>query len=141
MKKLFNRKSGNGNAYRQLIYERESIRNYDPARPVKKEIIEKILDAGRLAPSACNLQPWKFLVISSPDVLKKVKVCYHRQWFKDAPHILVAKGLKNKSWIRGYDGYNSIETDMAIALTHIILAAENEGDFCHNSARLSPERL
>ena len=110
-----------------LIRSRESIRNYDPNRPVPGHILEKILDAGRLAPSACNLQPWKFLVVSSPEMLNKVRACYSRDWFKDAPHILIVVGLKDKAWKRSYDGYNSIETDLAIALTHIILAAENEG--------------
>ena len=113
--------------YTQLIQTRESIRNYDPNRPVPKEILEKILDAGRLAPSACNYQPWKFLVISSSEVLERVRVCYNRDWFKDAPHILAVIGLRNQAWIRSYDNYNSIETDVAIAMTHIILAAENEG--------------
>ena len=61
--------------YYELIQTRESVRNYDPGRPVPKEIIEKILDAGRLAPSACNLQPWKFLVISSHKILEKVGAC------------------------------------------------------------------
>ena len=113
--------------YTQLIKTRESIRNYDPGRPVPKEILEKILDAGRLAPSACNYQPWKFLLISSNIMLEKVRACYPRDWFKDAPHILVVLGLRNQAWNRSYDGYNSVETDVAIALTHIILAAENEG--------------
>jgi nitroreductase len=113
--------------YTDLIRTRESVRNYDPNRPVPKEILEKILEAGRLAPSACNYQPWKFIVISSPAVLEKVKSCYNRDWLKDAPHILVALGLKNQAWNRSYDGYNSVETDVAIAMTHIILAAENEG--------------
>jgi nitroreductase len=113
--------------YSDLILSRESVRNYDPGRPVPKETLEKILDAGRLAPSACNIQPWKFLVISSPAVLNKVKACYDRAWFKDAPHILVVKGLRDKAWKRSYDGYNSVETDVTIAMTHIILAAENEG--------------
>jgi len=113
--------------YSELIRSRESIRNYDPGRPVPKEIMERILDAGRLAPSACNYQPWKFLVISSPEMLEKVKGCYRRDWLKDAPNILVMIGLKNQAWNRSYDGYNSIETDVAIAMTHIILAAENEG--------------
>jgi len=54
-----------------LIRSRESVRNYDPDRPVSKEILERILDAGRLAPSACNIQPYKFLVISSSEKLKK----------------------------------------------------------------------
>jgi nitroreductase len=110
-----------------LIRSRESIRNYDPEHPVPMEILKRILDAGRLAPSACNIQPWRFLVISSPAMLTRVRPCYHRQWFKDAPHVLVIVGKKNAAWERSSDGYNSIETDIAIAMTHIILAAENEG--------------
>jgi nitroreductase len=113
--------------YTDLIKARESVRSYDPKRPVPKEIIEKILDAGRLAPTACNYQPFKFLLISSAAMLEKVRPCYNRNWFKDAPHILVILGLKDKAWKRSYDGYNSIETDVAISMTHIILAAENEG--------------
>lgn len=113
--------------YSDLIWSRESVRNYDLSRPLSKEILEKILDAGRIAPSACNYQPWKFLVISSSPVLEKVKASYNREWFKDAPHILVVLGLRNQAWNRSYDGYNSVETDVAIAMTHIILAAENEG--------------
>jgi nitroreductase len=113
--------------YTDLIRTRESVRSYDPNRPVPREILEKILNAGMLAPSACNYQPWKFLVISSSEILDRVKACYNREWLKDAPHILVVLGLKDQAWNRSYDGYNSIETDVAIALTHIILAAENEG--------------
>ena len=113
--------------FTELIRIRESIRNYDPDRPVPRETLEKILEAGRIAPSAKNYQPWKFLVISSPSLLNKVKACYLRDWLKDAPHILVMLGFKDQAWRRGYDGYNSIETDVTIAMTHIILAAENEG--------------
>jgi len=113
--------------YSDLIRSRESIRNYDPNRPVPKEILERILEAGRMAPSACNYQPYKFLIISSPDLLEKVKASYNREWFKKAPHILVIVGYKDQAWKRSYDSYNSIETDIAIAMTHIILGAENEG--------------
>jgi len=113
--------------FTELIRSRESIRNYDPNRPVPKEILMKILDAGRLAPSACNNQPWKFLVVSSPAILEKIHACYHREWLKDAPHILVLIGLKDQAWVRNYDGYNYLETDVSIAMTHMILAAENEG--------------
>lgn len=113
--------------FSDLILSRKSVRNYDPDRPVPKAILEKILEAGRLAPSAHNCQPWKFLIISSKPLLDKVKACYQREWIKDAPHILVATGFRDQAWVRGYDGYNSIETDVTIAMTHIILAAENEG--------------
>jgi nitroreductase len=113
--------------YYDLIRNRESIRNYDRNRPLEREVLKRILEAGRLAPSACNLQPWKFLVVSSPEMLEKVGESYKRDWFLNAPHIVIVTGLKDQSWVRGYDGYNSIETDLAIAMTHIILAAENEG--------------
>lgn len=113
--------------FTELIRSRESIRNYDPDRPVPKETLKKILEAGRIAPSAKNYQPWKFLLISSPSLLEKVKACYLRDWINDAPHILVMLGLKDQAWTRGYDGYNSVETDVTIAMTYIMLAAENEG--------------
>jgi nitroreductase len=113
--------------YTNLIRTRESIRDYDPQRPVSKEILEKIMESGRMAPSACNNQPWEFLLIQSPEMLEKVRACYHRPWFKDAPHILIVLGLKDKAWVRSFDDYNSIETDLAIVMTHLILAAENEG--------------
>jgi len=127
--------------FSELIRTRESIRNYDPSRPVPVEILEKILEAARLAPTACNNQPVKFLVVSSAPVLEKVKQCYNREWFKDAPHIIVASGFKDKAWNRSYDGYNSVETDVAIAMTHIILAAENEGVGACWVAAFDPSKL
>jgi nitroreductase len=60
-------------------------------------------------------------------MLESVRACYSRPWFKDAPQILVVVGLKDQAWVRSFDGYNSIETDIAIAFTHLMLAAENEG--------------
>ena len=102
--------------YIDLIRTRESIRNYDPERQVTKEILEKILEAGRLAPSACNFQPWKFIVVSSKAMLEKVKACYNREWLQSAPHILVIMGIRNQAWNRKYDSFNSVETDVSIAL-------------------------
>jgi nitroreductase len=59
--------------YTELIRNRESIRNYDPDRPVYRVVLEKILEAGRIAPSACNDQPWLFLVIQSEAMLESVR--------------------------------------------------------------------
>jgi len=111
----------------ELISKRESIRDYDLSKPVSDDVLNRILEAGRLAPSAANRQPWTFVLVSSPEKLKEVGMCYHKDWFKQAPHILVIVGDKSRSWVRSYDSYNSIETDLAIAMDHIILAAENEG--------------
>ncbi|MFH0841300.1 MAG: nitroreductase family protein [Bacteroidota bacterium] len=113
--------------FTDLIRTRISIRNYNPDKPVPKETLERILEAGRLAPSAVNYQPWKFVVVSSTAMLDKVRACYDRDWFKEAPHVLIVVGFKDQAWKRSFDGLNSIETDMAIAMTHLILAAEDEG--------------
>lgn len=110
----------------ELIQKRESVRDYDSNRIIDDSVLNRILNAGRLAPSASNRQPWTFLLVSSNEKLEKVRACYQKSWFQQAPHILVIVGDKSKSWIRSYDGYNSIETDLAIAMDHIILAAENE---------------
>lgn len=110
----------------QLISNRESIRSYDPEKPVSHEVLLQILEAGRLAPSAANLQPWQFVVVSSPEMLAKVRATYSRVWFADAPHVLIVVGNKEKAWKRA-DGYNSIETDLTIAMDHMILAAESFG--------------
>lgn len=110
----------------ELISVRESVRDYDPDRQVDEAILKRILNAGRLAPSASNRQPWKFILVSSPEKLAQVKACYQKPWFRQAPHILIIAGDKSRSWVRSYDGYNSIETDLTIAMDHIILAAENE---------------
>jgi nitroreductase len=111
----------------ELIRGRESIRSYDPDRPVDNEKLNRILEAGRLAPSAVNYQPWRFLVVSSPEMLAKVRQCYRGEWFSDAPHILIIVGNVDEAWVRKTDGYNSIETDLTIAMDHMILAAEYEG--------------
>ncbi len=111
----------------ELISQRESIRSYDSSKRVPEEILNRILDAGRLAPSAGNRQPWQFLLVSSKEMLEKVRPCYEANWFQDAPHILIVKGNRKEAWTRSSDGYNTLETDLTIALDHMILAAEYEG--------------
>lgn len=110
--------------FHTLISERESIRSFDTERIIPKDTLNRILDAGRLAPSAANRQPWEFLLVSSDTMLKKIRPCYKAGWFHEAPHILIVKGYKNMAWTRADDGYNSLETDLTIAMDHMILAAE-----------------
>ena len=112
--------------FNEVILKRESVRNYDPDRPVDINILKRILEAGRIAPSASNYQPWEFWLISSQEMLAKVKPCYSRQWFADAPHILVVTGDMEQAWERA-DGFNSLQTDLAISMHQMVLAAINEG--------------
>lgn len=58
--------------YFDLIRTRESVRDYNPNKPVDKDILLKIADAGRIAPSASNKQPWKFIIVSSDNMLDNI---------------------------------------------------------------------
>ena len=56
----------------QLVQARQSDRSYDKERPVEPEKLERVLEAARLAPSACNAQPWKFVVVTDKELSNKV---------------------------------------------------------------------
>ncbi len=125
----------------ELVKRRKSVRSYDPAKKVPGEVLERILEAGRLAPSATNSQPWEFLIVSSDDMLGKIRSCYKASWFQSAPHVLVVKGSRSTAWVRSADGYNALETDLTIAMDHMILAATFEGVSTCWIAAFDPERL
>jgi nitroreductase len=125
----------------EQIAHRESVRSYDPARPVDAATLARILEAGRLAPSACNLQPWLFLLVQSPEALARVRSCYGRPWFHDAPQVLAVVGFRDQAWVRARDGYCALETDLTIAMDHLILAADHEGVATCWIANFDPERL
>jgi nitroreductase len=55
----------------ELIISRQSDRKYSD-KPVEKEKLERIIEAGRMAPSACNAQPWKFIVITEPELIVNI---------------------------------------------------------------------
>lgn len=127
--------------FSDLLKQRQSVRQFNPDKPIEKDKLLRILEAGRLAPSAANFQPWKFIVASDKKLLADIHTCYGRPWIKNAPHFLIVVGDKTKSWKRAYDGYNSIETDLTIAMDHLILAAANEGIGTCWIAAFDPEQL
>ena len=73
------------------VKKRHSLRKYDSGRKVPEEVLKRILEAGRTAPSAANKQPWRFLVVSSEEMLKKVRSCYNASWFQDVPHVQIGR--------------------------------------------------
>ncbi|MFO7154592.1 MAG: nitroreductase family protein [Caldicoprobacter oshimai] len=109
----------------QLAKNRYSCRSYKKV-PVEKEKLEQVLEAGRIAPSACNLQPFYFVVVTDEDLKQKVASSYRGQWIKDAPAIIVACGDHSKSWKRA-DGKDHCDIDVAIAVDHMTLAAAELG--------------
>ncbi len=69
----------------EAIKTRRSIRRYKPD-PVPEEALEKILEAGRWAPSASNEQPWEFITFTDPDVKRKVAKCFRfGSFLEEAP--------------------------------------------------------
>ena len=110
-----------------VIKNRRSVREYDPEKEIPDDVLKRILEAGRIAPSAGNRQPWKFLVVKSEEIREKVCQSYGRGWVRNAPVMLVAVGYRDRAWIRPKDGHNSIEVDLTIAMDHMILAAAAEG--------------
>ncbi|MBK9291923.1 MAG: nitroreductase family protein [Bacteroidetes bacterium] len=110
-----------------FVASRYSVRSYDPARPVDEPTLQRILEAGRMAPSAANRQPWKMVVVCSKALLTQLHRAYKAPWFAQAPVVLVVKGSRHEAWVRQYDGWNSLETDLAILMDHLVLAAQAEG--------------
>ncbi len=108
-----------------LARKRFSSRKYLP-KQVEDEHLIAVLEAGRIAPSAVNYQPWHFVVIREPDNLKKLAGCYHREWFEKAPVVIVICGDHGVSWTRK-DGKDHCDIDVAIAVDHMTLAATDLG--------------
>ncbi len=112
--------------FNQLCIARNSVREYKPT-PVPSPIIHQILEAGRMAPSACNKQPWLYIVISDAQLLCKIKETYPRQWFNTAPQVIIVCGDHSASWKRPEDGKDHCDIDVAIAVDHITLQAADLG--------------
>lgn len=70
--------------FKELCEARYSCRAYQD-KPIEAEKIEYIKECVRLAPSAVNRQPWRFLFITDPEQLAAVKACYKRDWIQQAP--------------------------------------------------------
>ena len=102
------------------IKTRRSIRKYKP-EPIPEEKLRNILEAARLAPSAGNRQPWRFVVVQNKGLKKALAEAANNQTFlNDASAIIVAIGDPEVS-ARWY------ERDPMIALEHIVLAATAMG--------------
>lgn len=114
-------------AFKNLVENRYSVRAYKE-QEVEKEKIEYILECARLAPSACNLQPWHFYIITSDNDRQEVVKSYNREWFKKAPVYIIACGNGNEAWVRSnFDNKNHLDIDLAIACEHLCLATTDIG--------------
>ncbi len=109
----------------ELCKSRFSSRSYLPAT-VEDKKLQYILECGRAAPSAANLQPWHIIAVTDRGVLSSLCETYPRDWFRGAPLVLVICGDHQVSWKRG-DGKDHCDIDAAIITDHITLAAAENG--------------
>ena len=113
------------NAYPQLYElsrDRFSCRAYS-SRPVDRDTLLAVMDVARLAPSACNKQPWMFLIADSDELRNAIFESYDREWIRTAPEFIIACGLHTQAWHRSFDGKDHTDVDLSIAIEHICLAA------------------
>jgi len=111
----------------QAIKTRRSVRSYS-SKPIPEAVMKRMRQAIRFAPSACNFQPWRFILVTDPKLRRKIAQASNDQlWMADAPVIVVGCGFPDDAY-KGMGGHgNSAEIDVAIALDHLSLAAVAEG--------------
>lgn len=121
-------------SFLDLAQARQSDRSYEPGREIGHDVLERILEAARLAPSACNGQPWHFTVITEPVLLNEVGKATAslgmNKFVKDASALVLITqestnitsklgcGIKDKDFPM---------MDLGIASAYMTLAAEDEG--------------
>ena len=110
--------------FNKLIDERYSVRNFKPEH-LSEEVINKIIAAGHKAPTGCNYQPQRILVINTDESTEKLKSCTKCHF--NAPTAMLICHNIDESWKRVYDGAVSSPVDAAIVTTYMMLAAQNEG--------------
>jgi nitroreductase len=111
--------------FQDLIRRRYSVRAYRPD-PVPEETLARILEAGRLAPTAANRQPFRIVVLRTAGRQPALRRLYAREWFLQAPVVICVCGVPAEAWVRK-DGRSHLDVDAAIAMDHLILAATDEG--------------
>jgi nitroreductase len=119
----------------ELVRSRRSIRHFLP-REVPREVIESCLEAARLAPSAENVQPWRFLVLDEPERIQEFGlqafsgIYRFTRWALKAPVLVVM--MAKLDWLANRIGKHLQGTqyyllDVGIAGTHLMMRACEQG--------------
>lgn len=110
--------------FEKVITERYSVRKFKD-KHIEQETIDKILHAGHIAPTGCNFQPQRILVLNNDETILKLKNCTKCHF--DAPCAMLICYNENETWTRPYDGALSAPVDASIVATHMMLEATNLG--------------
>ena len=122
------------NSFLELAQARQSDRSFEPGRKIDREVLERIIEAGRIAPSACNGQPWHFIVVTSDELLPQVARATSslgmNKFVKDASALVLITHESTNITSRlgcGIKDKDFPMMDLGIASAYITLAAEDEG--------------
>ncbi|MCM1165237.1 MAG: nitroreductase family protein [Lachnospiraceae bacterium] len=108
----------------ELAAARYSVRKFT-REPIDRGDMDKLIKAALLAPTACNRQPQRILVIDGDEGVQKLGKCTECHF--DAPSAILVCYDKTECWVRGYDGKTSGEVDASIVAAHIMLEAADLG--------------
>ncbi len=117
-----------------LLKARYSERNFDPQKEVEEEKLYKLLEAGRVAPTASNRQAFRMYLTRGKrgkDIMSHF----------NAPAHIILTGIKKDAWSRKYDGFSSVALDLGIVGTHIVLEAESLGLKTCMICAFEPDRI
>ncbi|NQT94750.1 MAG: nitroreductase family protein [Lentisphaerae bacterium] len=118
----------------RLAARRRSCRTYRSV-PVPRERIEKLIEAARLAPSACNRQPWRFAVVTEEETRQAlaregILPGLSMEWIADAP-VVIAMGIRASTVTHSvaplFSGVDYAWMDVGIAGEHLVLEATQQG--------------
>lgn len=109
----------------EAIEARRSIRSYQD-REIEEDKLRRVLEAGRLAPSASNMQEWKYVVVRDKELRKKMAAAARGQSFVgEASAVIVGCAVHTDKVMSG--GQCAYPIDLAISMDHMTLAAVEEG--------------
>ena len=101
----------------EVVKQRKSVREYSDKK-VDKATLGKVIDAGRVAATARNEQPWEFIISSDKEILNKIcSMCPNGPFIKDAPHLIAVFSKDTKYYIE----------DCSAATQNMLLAIEALG--------------
>lgn len=118
----------------QILENRISVRSFD-SKPVKEEDLISIVEAARLAPSACNSQTWRFIAVTDRGVIQMIcdeamRPVIPNRWLKQAPLVIIGCSkldiISNRIGTK-VTGIEYYQIDLGIAMEHMVLKATELG--------------
>lgn len=115
--------------FRDVIAARRSVRHFDTKRNVSRVDLDSLIEAAHLAPTAGNIQPWRFFVVTSREARERLAEALHQRWAAAAPAVIVVAVDPRPSYARYGDRGAKLYAiqDTAAAVEHILLAAVDRG--------------